>query len=232
MRIALCDDESAENQNMLALIEKYALKNDYPIQCEAFTSGKKLLEQDRFDLYFLDYKMNEIDGLAVAAALNEKFNGAVTVCFLTNYETAAIEIINRQIYADGVLKKPVSADLLYEKLDRFYKTSSWGRLELKQGRSYRTVYARDIIYIEASKKESIVYYKEANETFSHMLSEMERILSDGNIFIRIHRSFIINMMYVSSYDTKSVTMTNGVTLPLKTKEFQRVYREYIFHQMQ
>ncbi len=231
MRIALCDDESASNEMLRALIDDYALKHDYDIRCDTYVSGRKLLEKDRYDLYFLDYFMDEMDGLAVAAALNEKFNSAVTVCFLTNYESAAIEIINRQIYADGFLKKPVEPKLLYDKLDKFYKTSSWGRLELKQGRSFRTVFARDILYIEADKKSSVVNFADSAETFSHMLSEMEQLLSGGKMFIRIHRSYIVNMMHIASYDAKSVTLTNGVVLPLKAKDFQKTYREFIFNQM-
>lgn len=231
MRIALCDDERAVVEQLHDLIENYALKKDYQIRIECFTSGRELIERDRFDLYFLDYMMQDMNGVEVAKALNEKFGGAVTVCFLTNYDNAAAEIINGQVYADGFLKKPVELPLLYEKLDRFYTTSFWGRLELRQGRSYRTVYARDILYIEAKGKNSIVFTGDASEVFTQMLSEIETILAPGRLFCRIHRSFIINMMYVSSYDAKSVTLTNDVTLPLKNHSFQQTYREFMFREM-
>ena len=231
VRIALCDDERAEVDRLHDLIENYALKKDYQIRIESFTSGTKLLERERFDLYFLDFLMDEMDGLQVAKALNDKFDGAVTVCYLTNYEDAAAQIINGRVYADGFLKKPVDPALLYEKLDQFYSTSFWGRLELRQGRSYRTVFARDIYYIEGDGKSSVAHFADGEETFSHMISELESILSDGKLFFRIHRSYIINMMYVRSYDAKSVTLNNGVTLSLKSKEFQKAYRDFIFRQM-
>ena len=176
--------------------------------------------------------MEPMDGIETARALNEKFSGAVTVCYLTNYENAAAEIINGQIYADGFLKKPVEPQLLYEKIEKFYKTSFGGRLELKQGRSLRTVYTRDIVYIEAAGKTSAVRFCSGEEAvFTHLLSEMETLLSASRLFYRIHRSYIVNMMYVESYDTKSVTLRGGVTLPLKAKDFQKAYREYIFRQL-
>ena len=53
------------------------------------------------------------------------------------------------------------------------------------------------------------------------------MLSDGS-FYRIHRSYIVNLLYVTSYDAKSVTLQNGVTLPLKAKGFQQAYRRFIF----
>gem|GEM_PF-1171527 len=231
MRVALCDDEKTEVERLHDIIENYALKKDYHISIECFTSPVKLLEKDRFDLYFLDYLMEEMDGVELARGLNEKFGGAVTICYLTNYEDAAVHIINEQVYADGFLKKPVNTDLLYEKIDKFYKSSFWGRLELRQGRSYRTVYARDIYYIEAKGKNSVVFYSDKSEVFTHMMSEMEHKLLVGKMFYRIHRSYIVNMMYVVAYDSKSVTLSNGVTLPLKAKDFQRAYREYLFRQM-
>ena len=231
MRIALCDDERSEVKHLHDLIENYALKKNYQIRIETFTSGRELIEMDRFDLYFLDYLMDGMDGVALAKALNEKFGGAVTICYLTNYENAAAEIINNQVYADGFLKKPVDPQLLYEKLDKFYTTSFWGRLELRQGRSFRTVYARDIYYIEAKGKSSVAYFADSCDSFTHMISEIENLLSPGKIFCRIHRSFIINMMYVASYDAKSVKLTNGVVLPLKNQNFQQIYRDYMFRQM-
>lgn len=123
MNIALCDDESFENDNLYSIISEYALKKNYDIRCEKFTSGRKLLESEKFDLYFLDYIMEEMDGVELAKGLRRKFNNAVTICYLTSFDGAAAEIINHQIYADGFLKKPVDKSQLYEKLDKFYKNS-------------------------------------------------------------------------------------------------------------
>ena len=61
---------------------------------------------------------------------------------------------------------------------------------------------------------------------------MERILSDYPSFFRIHRSYIVNMLHVRSYDVKSVMMTNGDVLPLKAKDFAKIYRCFIFNEMQ
>ena len=229
MRIACLDDESRENDNLCGLIEDYAQKKNYDIRCSKFTSGKELLRQDRFDLYFLDFLMDEMDGIAVAKALKEKFSGAVTVCYLTNFEDAASRIINNQIYADGFLKKPVAPEELYEKLDKFYKTSSLSRLEFKTGRGFQTVYAGEIVYVEAQGKQSLIHMTNGRETaVSHMLSEMETLLGSCRCFYRVHRSYIVNLGFVESYDVRGVRLSGGVSLPLKARDFQKVYRNYIF----
>ena len=226
MRIALLDDEQKENENLYALINAYAMQRGYDIKCETFTSGKALLARDRFDLYFLDYVMNEMK-----RGRDKKFNGAVTICYLTGIAAAATAVINAEIGAVGFLEKPVSAKLLYEKLDRFYKSSFGGRLLLKNGLSVETVYAREILYAEAADKRTRVHFRVGEATYRHSFSEMERILSDNPSFFRIHRSYIINMLHVKSYDVKNVMMINGDVLPLKAKDFAKVYRNFIFNEI-
>ena len=228
MNIALLDDEAHENEKVRAMIENYAARRNYDIRCETFTDGRELLRRERFDLYFLDFRMEGMDGIAVAEALKEKHSHAVTICYLTNYAAAAAEIINRRIYADGFLKKPVQAAELEEKLDQFYGLSFFSRFELRQGSQFCTVYAQEILYAEADDKRVKLHLADRVESFNYLLREIEKILQGGGAFYRISRSFLINMQYVDRYDAKSVTMRNGDVLPLKDKSFQQAYHDYMF----
>ena len=227
MRIALCDDEAQENERLESMIRRYAFDKNYDIECEAFTNGKELLERERFDLYFLDFQMDGMDGIEVAQALKDKYSNAVTVCFLTNYETAAAESINRQIHADGFLRKPLDPALLGEKLDRFYGMSFFNRFELRQGKRFRTVYAQDILYAEAAGKQILLHMIDRVETYNYLIGELEKMLP-RTLFYRIQRSYLINLQHVESYDAKSVTLKNGETLPLKDRNFQSAYHNFIF----
>ena len=228
MNIALCDDEVFETRQLYALILDYAQKKDYDIYCTAFNKGSELLKAEKFDLYFLDYKMDEMNGVEVALALKEKFDRAVTICYLTNFEAAAGEVINHQIYADGFLRKPVVPEQLYEKIDRFYRATFTNRLLLKKGTQQHTVYTQDILYIEADGKRSLFHMKDGVQDFNYMISDMDRMLQHGGAFIRVHRSFLVNMAHVASFDAKTVTLKDGTELPLKNKNFRVVYRDFLF----
>ena len=227
MRIALCDDEPNETEQLSRLIHEYAVQRDCDITCERFVRGAALLRQERFDLYFLDFRMDEMDGIAVAKALKEKFGNAVTICYLTSYDAAAAEIINQGVHADGFLKKPAEKQALEQKLDQFYHTSYFDRFELRKGKSFRTLYAQDILYVEAADKQVLIHTWDDAERYNYAIGEIEKKLP-RNLFFRIQRSFIINFQYVYSYDAKSVTMRNGDTLSLKEKDFPKAYREYMF----
>ena len=229
MRIALCDDEPRETEALSRMIEDYALRRNYDIRCERFSDGRDLLRQERYDLYFLDFRMDAMDGIAVADALKKKFGNAVTICYLTNYDAAAAQIINHGVHADGFLKKPADPEALAQKLDQFYHTSFFDRFQLKKGKSFRTLYAQDILYVEASDKQVVVHTWDGAETYNYLMSEIESLLP-ATLFFRIQRSFIVNFQYVYAYDAKSVTMRNGDTLSLKAKDFQKAYREFMFLQ--
>ena len=229
MNIAICDDEIFETEHLERLINDYALQRDYDLHCRRFTSGAELLlQEEKFDLYFLDYKMGEMNGVELAQALKEKFHRSVTVCFLTNYEAAALEVINNRVYADGFLKKPVDPVLLYDKLEQFYRASFSGRLELKKGKGYQTVYTQDVLYIEADGKRSIFHFDDHAESYNYLLTKLETDVLHNVCFYRIHRSFIVNLQYVARYDSKHVTLIDGTILPLKTRNFRDVYRDFLF----
>lgn len=227
MRIALCDDEPQITEQLSKLIDQYAFDRDYDLQCECFTDGHKLLEQGKYDLYFLDFCMDAMNGIEVAKALKEKFSHAVTICYLTNYDAAAAQIINQGIHADGFLKKPVDRAQLEEKLDQFYRLSFFNRFELRRGKRFQTVYAQDVLYVEANDKQVLLHTWNGVEAYNYLLREIETILPAG-LFYRIQRSYLINLQYVDSYDAKSVTLKNGETLPLKAKDFQKAYHNFMF----
>ena len=229
MNIAICDDEIFETEHLERLINDYALQRDYDLHCRRFTSGAELLlQEEKFDLYFLDYKMGEMNGVELAQSLKEKFHRSVTVCFLTNYEAAALEVINNRVYADSFLKKPVDPVLLYDKLEQFYRASFSGRLELKKGKGYQTVYTQDVLYIEADGKRSIFHFDDHAESYNYLLTKLETDVLHNVCFYRIHRSFIVNLQYVARYDSKHVTLIDGTILPLKTRNFRDVYRDFLF----
>ncbi|MCQ2462551.1 MAG: LytTR family DNA-binding domain-containing protein [Clostridia bacterium] len=232
MNIALCDDEKYENDNLFALISDYAQMMNYDIKCTCFTSPQQLLSEEKYDLYFLDYLMDEMNGVELAKGLRKKFNNAVTVCYLTSFDAAAAEIINGQVYADGFLKKPVDRQLLCQKLDKFYKMSFFKRLELKKDGTYHTVYAQDILYVEGFNKKTIVHFYDSEAVFPYLMNELKDSHLPPELFCRVHRCYIVNMLHVEGYDAQNIYLKNGEKIPLsKRSDFKNAYNAFNFSLM-
>ena len=137
-----------------------------------------------------------------------------------------MQIINHRIYADGFLKKPVDPVLLEEKLDQFYRMSFFKRLELRSGKRFDTVYTQDILYVEAANKQVLFHMANGTVAYHYTMGEIEAMIGDR--FVRIQRSYLINLQYVASYTAKTVTMQNGDVLSLKNKGFADAYHNYMF----
>jgi DNA-binding LytR/AlgR family response regulator len=108
--------------------------------------------------------------------------------------------------------------------------SFFTRFELRKANSYETIFAQDIIYVSADNKRVQLHLADQTETFNYLLRDLEGILKDCGLFYRIHRSYIVNFMYVRRYDSTGVEMENGDRLPLKTRGFKEKYQDYIFSQ--
>lgn len=228
MKIALCDDDINETESLKKLIESYSFEKACDITADAFHSPEELLSKEKYDLYFLDFLMPEMNGVDLALELGRKFNNAITVCYLTSYDNAAIDVINKGASAQAFLTKPAKPDEVKAVLDRFYRQSLGGRLVLRQDRRLKTVYSQDILYVEAVMRKSVFIFFDSKEEFGYTLSELENSLLPENLFFKIHRSYIVNMLHVESFNSKEVRMKNGDVLPLtRHREFKKQYTQFI-----
>ena len=229
MRIALCDDEQAETLLLKEQLYACAAARNYDIVCECYTSAAALLSADKYDVYFLDYAMPEMTGAALAVKLKQKFNNAVTVCFLTSYERAAVEVINSNVYAEAFLVKPAAPARLGELLDRLYARSCFRRLVLKKEKAMVVVYPQDVLYVEAQDKECRFRFYNRAENFPYKLSALEEEHLPKNLFFRVHRSYLVNLMHVAAFDKNSVTVKNGDVLPLRRyRAFSEAFSAFNF----
>ena len=74
-----------------------------------------------------------------------------------------------------------------------------------------------------------------NLCFSRSMDELARQLAPYEIFLRPHRSFLVNMEYVQNISSRVVTLTNLVQIPIphgKSSDIRRQYLEYAFRRKQ
>ena len=67
------------------------------------------------------------------------------------------------------------------------------------------------------------------------MDELARQLAPYEIFLRPHRSFLVNMEYIQNISSRVVTLTNLVQIPIphgKSSDIRRQYLEYAFRRKQ
>ena len=229
MRIAVYNDEEKEILNLTKLIHDYADENHIDMDIRAFTSGDDLLREDKFDMYFLDYIMPRMNGIDVALALKEKFGDSLIICYLTSYERAAVSVINNNISAIGFLIKPCSDKDLREIFFKLQKKSFFNTVMLKKEGTAFIYYPQDILYAEAMRKTTAIHTFSSKEEFRVSFADIENEYLPKKLFAKVHRSYIVNLMHVKTYNKKEITMKNGDIVPIsRSVDFEKIIDAYRF----
>ncbi len=228
LNIAICDDEEAIREQIKELIEK-----EKPGVCpEFYETGDSLLAAGRqFDIVFLDIQMDGTNGIETAKILRER-NEDTMLIFITGIREYVFEAFD--VAAFHYLLKPIEEDKLHEVFGRaekeLEKRKKWRRetVFIKTRNRGFTLEKDSILYIESrGKKVEIHTTGETVEAYASM-NEMEGQLGIG--FYRCHRGYLVNMAYVTEYDSESIILNNGEYVYLakeKYGEFVKAYMRYL-----
>lgn len=230
MKIAVCDDERLFAEKLKNLIDNYYRAFDVSVY--VFTSASELLgkiEQspDVFSAVFLDIEMSEIDGMQAAVSIRN-ISADMRIIFLTSHTELAME--GYEVNALRFLAKPVNTQKLHEVLALLDKSVGDDKcIMIADGGSRILIKCSDILYIKAENVYLQIVTENRNYLLRKKLADMESELDSGK-FVRIHRSYIVGLAHVKSYNGKSVIMMNGAELPLSRsceKQFKDAVMNYL-----
>ena len=227
MNIAICDDD--EYFRILLKEAVYTYTNAYRLKfsIDEYSCGEDLLNSNKkYNMIFLDYKMGGMNGLDTARALR-KNNLNCIIIFMTNFPHFVYESF--EVSAYRFFTKPLDISKLHKTFDDYFNT--YGNdypILLKVERSTICLQTRDIIYLEADNKKC--YINLDNEKY-HCAKTMAAVfaLLPASIFYKVHKSFVVNFNYVSSYDSQTIHFKNGATAHIGRKhltQFKDAYRTF------
>ncbi len=230
MKIAVCDDDREFAENLKSIIDNYYNTQQNTV-C-IFNSPTELLDaleqdSDRFSGVFLDIEMPNLNGIQAAKHIR-KSNSEVDIIFLTSHIEMAME--GYEVNALRFLGKPINEAKLYEVLALLDKSPNTDKnLVINDGGSTILVKHSEILYIKAENVYVNIVTQNKNYLLRKKFVDIENELDNIN-FVRIHRSYIVNLEYISSFDGKSVILTDGTNLPLSRsceKQFKDAVMNYL-----
>jgi len=214
-RIGICDDNKTDAAYMERLLGSWADRKQQRIKCEVFPSAESFLfryaEDKNYDILLLDIEMGEMDGVALAKKLREE-NDSVQIIFTTGYADYMAE--GYEVAALHYLMKPVSEEKLFAVLDR--AAAATGKTEQvvllpKEGEMIK-ISSAAVQYVEAFAHSVVVHTEKQDLEVRLSISEIEQRLSKE--FVRCHRSYLVNLKYISRIGKKEVILDDGTTIPL------------------
>ena len=198
---------------------------------EAATGGSAIAAIDELepDLVFLDIRLPDISGIDVLSRLRH----APAVIFTTAYDQFAVTAF--ELAAVDYLLKPFGKDRFSRAIERARPLVDLGPAGSARARAIETIasgpvprlFVRDagrivpirvaaIERIQAADDAVIVYAQGRQFRLNLTLAALEQRL-DPNVFVRVHRSHLVNMDHVASwvpYDGSrfQITLRSGATL--------------------
>ena len=208
------DDEPLALQQLVAYISKVPFLQ-LAAQCQSAVEARAFLEHDTVDAIFCDINMPDLNGMDFVKSL------AVPplVVFTTAYSEYAVE--GFRVNAVDYLLKPFglqdfqrAANRLKERLSESAAADSDNTLFLKTDYRIVKVSIPDIRYIEAMSEYLKVWIQGEAKPIITLLSmkKMEERLPD--YFMRIHRSYIINLTMIQEVNKNRVIMDADTYLPI------------------
>lgn len=198
MKVAICDD----NINHISIIENYINKfKKTAVECDAYTSGEELVysyrdKKERYDVIFLDMEMEQLNGIETANLIRD-MDEHVIIVFVTSHTEYMRESFKCSPFR--FLVKPVD-DEEFETV--FYDISKKLSKQRKvfaftENKAKVRLYCDDIIYCESQDHWIWIHTKEKVYKICKSLTELHGQL-DKEMFCRVHKSFIINFLYIKS----------------------------------
>ena len=80
LKAAICDDEKVFHKELSAAIHKYTQMRNIEIYSDFYENGESLLHSEKeYDIIFLDYQMEGINGIETAEKLRGANNDSVII---------------------------------------------------------------------------------------------------------------------------------------------------------
>lgn len=234
LRIAICDDDLQELSRISILLNQYQAEKEPAFKYDSFSNAIDLLDEMKRNAYhvlLLDVLMPGLNGIEAAREIRS-FDEEIKIIFLTSSREFAVE--SYAVDAHYYMLKPGSAQKLFPILDRIFLDEQRGEdaLQIKTTSGFTRIPFGKIEFLEVYSKK--LRFHLAHGTIKEIngsLSDFEEELLSREEFIKVHRSYIVNMAYILSLSPKELTTCSMQAVPISKLLYGQVretYMQYLF----
>lgn len=218
MRICICDDELEILDQLKNFLQ--SLNKDFSIRTFSTSSQlEKELKKNDIDILFMDIKLKEANGIEIIKK-NEKFLKNTKLVYITGYSEYVEDIFetNPTYY----LQKPITLERVKKVLNKIEKLEEEKTsIVVTVGNSIEKINCDAVLFIESYAR--ILNIHLTNErvvkTYSKLSAILDRLPSN---FIKLHKSYVVNMDQIRSYRPNQVILNNNLEIPIGRKRIKEV----------
>ena len=210
-RCIIIDDEKLARDLILLHLSQLC-EFEVVASCESAIEAHQIISKEHIDLIFLDIEMPVLKGTDFYQNLVHK----PSVIFTTAYRNYALD--GFELNAVDYLLKPIVFSRFFKAIEKFKsfaqpnidtqsnqiagKKSHHESIFVRKDRKQIKVMLDQILYIQGLKDYIKIFLIEGSHIIKSSLSGFEQQLPDQ--FIRIHRSYIINLAKITAYTNHDI----------------------------
>ena len=229
MKILICDDEQQYIDDLKIHIEEYMHSHFVKFELHTAYNPQRVIDEGEvYQLAFLDIQMNEINGISLARILKER-NNKVVIFFITSYNHYQDEAMDLRAFR--FFEKPFNTDRLYSGLDKAmeYIDENYIDFYLYTNNEHKKVLTDDVIYVESGNRQITLATVQGNYITRESFDEWCEILQN-TFFYRVHKSFIVNLHYITNYKYSEIIIQNNIRIPIASRrqaDFHKFWFAYL-----
>ena len=232
LNVAVCDDEKNALEIIASAVKKIFSSHDIDARTYTFPNGKSLLsslENNSYDLVFLDINMANIDGVEVGRRIFRLPNRP-DIVFVSSNTDRVFETFD--VTPFGFVRKDKFLKDIVSVIERYVEQKGKEQdsvlvFELKEKGSLVTIDVGRLKYIECLRNKQIFYIEgeEEKQIYSRMSVLEEKLIPLD--FVRIHKGYLVNCRYIKRFDNNTVTLTSGEMLAVGRSKIDSSMEKYL-----
>ena len=232
LRIGICDDSAEARQHMLQLCQKYYENNTDAFEYKMYKNAEEVLEycddeeNQKIDILFLDIDLGDVKGFEIGKQIRDELkNNKIQIVYISGDTSYAMELFKTRPF-DFVVK-PVDKKKLFKMLDTYFSIFSGKNkyLHYRWLKQDHIIKQDNIIYLQSIGRKVVAKTFDGDVEFYDKLSKVIDKLDD-NKFCRVHKSFVINSIYVDVFKSDKVIMCDSAWIPI-SKSYKKSFREWL-----
>ncbi|MDV7139488.1 LytTR family DNA-binding domain-containing protein [Maribacter sp. TH_r10] len=231
IRCIAIDDEPLALRQIVSYIEKtpfLVLENQFESALQAIS----YLEENEVDLMFVDINMPDLSGMDFVKSLNNPpkviFTTAYSEYAIEGFKVDAIDYLLKPIGYSDFLKAAVKAkDRIDPKVEVNTEIQSNDKfLFIKSEYKILRINLSDIKYIEGMREYLRIHLQSEKPIMTLMsMKKMEEFLSSDH-FMRVHRSYIVNLDKISTVERNRIVFDKNVYIPI-SEQYKSKFQKFL-----
>jgi Response regulator of the LytR/AlgR family len=217
-RIAICDNDNDIVGEIDTLIMSLQPAVNVPLNVDVYFSGERLMDAmksgEDYHVIILEVKLEGLDGLAVGNYIRNQLNNSVVeIIYVSKFNDYIQLSMRNKPY--GYILKPINPDELRNTLLDCIDSiqSSNGRIIFSNGEALVVLDTKSIYYFESRGRSVEVHTSKGIQLVKTQMQDITKQINNSD-FLLIHRSYFINLNFVSKYAPPEIEMINGNILPI------------------